>query len=177
MKNLDNLFLTAFLAVSVSLGCSQMETKNTSAPVAGKNTSPAVTSEPAVNTRSENNAPNPTTKESISTIKWSDYDNIYNTKSNSTDIQKDSQWKNFEGKNVAWTGTVADVSEGMLGGLTLNIKMNDETLTHDIALSLKDDQKEKAMNLTKGKKINFTGKLVSYGGTVLPLTMDEGEIK
>lgn len=115
--------------------------------------------------------------EVISNLKWSDYDNVYNTKSNSTDMQKESLWKNFEGRKVAWQGTVADVSKGMLGGLTLNIKMNSETLTSDVSLSLKKDQESKAINLTKGDKVSFTGKLKSYGGAMLPLSMDEGEVR
>jgi hypothetical protein len=118
---------------------------------------------------------NPTT--SISPMRWSEYDNVYNSRSSSTDMQKDALWKNFEGKTVAWQGTVEDVREGTFGGLVLNIKMNSETLTNDIALTLKESEKSEAMSLTKGKKISFVGKLKSYGGAFLPLSMDEGEIK
>jgi len=116
-------------------------------------------------------------KETISNLMWTTYDSVYNTKSNSTDIQKEAAWKEFEGKTVAWQGTVSEVTEGTFGGLVLNIKMNSETLTSDIALTLKDSEKSKAMNLTKGKKISFVGKLKTYGGAFLPLSMDEGEIK
>lgn len=116
-------------------------------------------------------------KEIIDPMKWSEYDNIYNTRSTTTDMQKDAFWKLYEGKRVAWQGTVADVREGTFGGLVLNIKMNSETLTNDIALTLKDSEKSKAMSLSKGKKISFVGKLKTAGGAILPLQMDEGEIK
>lgn len=117
------------------------------------------------------------TKPAISPIQWSEYDNIYNTESNSTDMQKESAWEKFKGKTVAWQGTVSEVSEGTFGGLNLSIKMSPKTMTSDILLTLKDDQKSKAINLTKGSKISFTGNLKSYGGAFLPLSMDEGIIK
>jgi hypothetical protein len=140
-----------------------------------------------VSTTQTNNATAPTSstntaapvapKNAIDPMKWSEYDNVYNLRSNSTDMQKDALWKSFEGKTVAWQGTVAEVREGTFGGLVLNIKMNSETLTNDISLTLKDSEKSKAMNLTKGKKISFVGKLKTYGGAILSLQMDEGEIK
>jgi hypothetical protein len=137
-------------------------------------TSSPTTSKPTALT---NSAAPVAPKETIDSMKWSEYDNVYNTRSNSTDMQKDALWKGFEGKKVAWQGTVAEVAEGTFGGLVLNIKMNSETLTHDIALILKDSEKSKAMSLTKGKRISFVGKLKTYGGAILPLSMDEGEIK
>ncbi len=140
-------------------------------------TNPTNTTTTSNPTTSTNTAAPVTPKETISPMKWSEYNSVYNTRSNSTDMQKDALWKNFEGKTVAWEGTVAEVKEGTFGGLVLNIKMNSETLTNDIALTLKESEKAEAMGLTKGKKISFVGKLKSYGGAFLPLTMDEGEIK
>jgi hypothetical protein len=140
-------------------------------------TNPTNTTTTSNPTTSTNTAAPVAPKETISPMKWSEYDNVYNTRSNSTDMQKDALWKNFEGKTVAWQGTVAEVREGTFGGLVLNIKMNSETLTNDIALTLKESEKSEAMSLTKGKKISFVGKLKSYGGAFLPLSIDEGEIK
>jgi hypothetical protein len=140
-------------------------------------TNPTNTTTTSNPTASTNTAAPVAPKETISPMKWSEYNSVYNTRSNSTDMQKDALWKNFEGKTVAWEGTVAEVKEGTFGGLVLNIKMNSETLTNDIALTLKESEKSEAMSLTKGKKISFVGKLKSYGGAFLPLTMDEGEIK
>lgn len=140
-----------------------------------------------VNTTKTSNATAPTTsiqpaasvapKNTIDPMKWSEYNIIYNIRSTTTDMQKDNFWQLYEGKTVAWQGTVAEVTEGTFGGLVLNIKMNPETLTNDIALTLKDSEKSKAMSLSKGSKISFVGKLKSYGGAILSLQMDEGEIK
>lgn len=160
---MKNLILPLFILIIVTLGCAN--TDSTSSP---SNTSAKIKSAPETAK---------STPVAISPITWGEYDNIYNTKSNSTDMQKDAQWSKFEGKTVAWQGKVEDVSKGTLGGLTLNIKMNPDTLTYDISLSLKSDQESEAMTLKKGEKVSFTGKLKSYGGAILPLTMDEGEIK
>ncbi len=171
MKNINNLqtlIFTVIILLTVSLGCKDIDKKDsTAAPT------PATITNKPVQAVSETPPP----KDTVSNLKWNDYDNVYNTKSNSTDMQKDALWKDFKGKTVNWQGTVEDVSEGMLGGLKLNIKMNADTLTHDITLELKKDQKDKAMSLTKGKKVSFTGKLDNYGGAILPLQMSEGEIK
>lgn len=147
---------------------------NQASVVSTSQTNTATTSNPTTTT---NTAAPLAPKNTIDPMKWSEYDNVYNVRSNSTDMQKDALWKQFEGKTVAWQGTVAEVREGTFGGLVLNIKMNSETLTNDIALTLKESEKSKAMNLTKGKKISFVGKMKTYGGAVLPLQMDEGEIK
>lgn len=161
MKNLLNLTIIAALGLFVVLGCSADNSKQT----APKNEATAPKAE------------TPAPAEVVSNIKWEDYNKIYNTKSTATDMQKDAQWKDFEGQTVFWKGTVSDVSEGVLGGLNLTVKMDANTLTSDVLLSLKDDQKSKAMNLTKGSKVSFTGKMKSYGGAFLPLTIDNGEIK
>jgi hypothetical protein len=147
---------------------------NQASVVSTSQTNSATTSNP---TSTTNTAAPVAPKNTIDPMKWSEYDNVYNTRSNSTDMQKDALWKSFEGKTVAWQGTVAEVKEGTFGGLVLNIKMNSETLTNDIALTLKESEKSKAMSLTKGKKISFVGELKTYGGAFLPLQMDEGEIK
>lgn len=116
-------------------------------------------------------------KNVISPIKWSDVDKIYNLKSNSTDMQKEALWKDFKGKRVAWSGTVSEVSKGTFGGLTLQIKMNPDTLTSDIILSLKKEEEGRAINLTKDSKVSFVGTLNNYGGAILPMSLDDGEIK
>jgi hypothetical protein len=116
-------------------------------------------------------------KDEISTVKWNDVDRIYNLKSNSTDMQKEALWEDFKGKRVAWSGTVTEVSKGTFGGLSLHIKMNSETLTSDILLSLKKEEEGKAMNLTKGSKVSFVGTLNNYGGAIMPMTLDDGVIK
>jgi hypothetical protein len=162
MKNLNKSVYVAICVLAVTLGCKQAKVDNDAAPVASQ----------TINTSTSAN-----TVESVSTIKWSDYDNVYNIKSESTDMQKEALWKRFEGQTVTWQGTVSEFSEGMLGGYLISIEMNPDTPTGDIILTLKENQKEKVASLTKGEKISFVGKLKTHGGATLPLLMDEGEIK
>jgi hypothetical protein len=170
MKNYISFSLALLCLIFIALGCGSTNTNSTTS-----SSTPASTTN-AANGAKPVAAASPTGP-TISDVKWADYDKIYNVKSTSTDMQKEAQWKNFEGKYVSWQGTVNEVSEGTLTGLTVTIKMNPGTITSDIVLTPKDSQKEKMMSLTKGQKISFTGRLNRAGGAVLPLSMDDGEIK
>lgn len=167
MKNNLNIVLAILILVVLACACAKDDQDKNAPPTAEK----PVAAEPAPQATAA------TDTDVISQIKWSEYDAIYNTNSKATDLQKDALWEKFQDKNVLWQGTVAEVGEGTFGGLILNIKMNPNTLTNDIALTLKDNQKDRAITLTKDTKISFTGKLKSYGGAFLPLTMSDGVIK
>ena len=85
--------------------------------------------------------------------------------------------KDFQGKRVAWSGEVAEVSNGTFGGLQVSIKMEKATLVSDISLGLKKEYEDAASKLTKGAKIKFVGTLKSYGGAILPAMLSDGELK
>lgn len=112
----------------------------------------------------------------VSNVTWSEINRIYNLRSNATDAQKSALWDNYKGKVVEWEGEVSDIKEGYFSGYTLHIKMNKETLTSDLMIDLDDSQKNKVMSLTKGSRIRFRGKLKTWG-SLLPITLEEGEIK
>lgn len=112
----------------------------------------------------------------VSNVTWSEINRIYNLQSNATDAQKSALWDNYKGKVVEWEGEVADIKEGFFSGYTLHIKMNRETLTSDLMIDLDDSQKNKVLSLTKGSRIQFRGKLKTWG-SILPITLEEGEIK
>jgi len=111
----------------------------------------------------------------VSSISWQQVDRIYNLKSDSTDIQKRDAWKDFKGKRVVWSGEVSEISDGMLSGLTLQIKMNSDTFTSDLLIRLKKSERDKAKSLSKGSRVSFSGVLDDWG-TLLPITLDDGEI-
>lgn len=115
-------------------------------------------------------------KTEVSEISWEEIDAIYNVKSKKTDLQKDHFWKNYENKYVRWQGEVSDIGEGLLGGLRLSIKMNSSTFTSDLSIALKDSQKDKALQLSKGDTITFKGRLKRWG-SLLPISLDKGEIE
>lgn len=80
----------------------------------------------------------------------------------------------FKGRRVTWSGTVSSISDGWTG-LTLQVKMNPDTFTSDLLIRLKRSEKSKALRLHQGERVTFTGTLRSWG-TLLPITLDEGEI-
>jgi hypothetical protein len=110
----------------------------------------------------------------ISDITWEEIDQIYNLKSSATNLQKEEAWKKYKGKKVKWQGTVSSMSE-TFGTLQLQIKMNPATLTSDLLMRLNDDQREKALKLSKGDRVTFVGVLDEWGA-IMPTTLSQGEI-
>lgn len=110
----------------------------------------------------------------ISDIAWSEINEIYNLRSDFTELQKKENWKKYEGKKVQWTGEVSEMGE-TFGMLTLQIKMNADTFTSDLLLRLKEDQRSKAVNVSQGDTVTFTGILEEWG-SLMPITLDDGEI-
>ncbi len=111
----------------------------------------------------------------ISSISWSELDAIYNLKSKNTDLQKNEAWSRYMGKKVSWSGTVSSVSDS-LGSLSLQVKMNPDTWTSDLHITLKDSQKSRALTLKKGDSVTFTGILHNWG-SLMPITLRDGEIR
>ena len=110
----------------------------------------------------------------LSSIAWSEVDAVFNLKSKNTDLQKDDAWKSYKGKRVRWSGTVSSVSESF-GSLSLQVKMNPDTFTSDLLITLRDLQKSRALSLKKGDSVSFTGVLDRWG-SLLPITLKDGEI-
>ena len=124
----------------------------------------------------KNNASPTKSKESeISDIAWAEIDEIYNLNSDTTDLRKNKEWQRFEGKRIRWSGRVSEIGEDFFGNLTLQIKMNPDTLVSDLLIRLKSDQRSKAENFSTGDPISFSGVLDEWG-TIMPLTINQGEI-
>ncbi len=110
----------------------------------------------------------------ISDLSWEEFDSIYNLMSDWTEIQKEEKWKEFKGKTVQWTGEVVDVDDSF-GGLNLSMRMNRDTLTFDLMLSVNADSKPMALELRKGEIVTFRGEL-SRWGSLLPTLLKDGSI-
>lgn len=110
----------------------------------------------------------------ISNISWSEIDRIYNLNNKTTELQKKEAWKNYEGKKVKWSGSVSSVGE-TFGTLQLQVKMNSNTFTSDVIISLKNDQRQKALALSEGSRVTFSGILDDWG-TLMPISLSDGEI-
>ncbi len=166
MKNLINLLVLISTLLIIGLACdAPKDESNSESPQETTTTN---------ETSDEKPASEP--KEEISDITWKEINNIYNIKSDSTDLQKAEAWKTYKGKRVLWEGEVAEIKEGFTSGYNLQIKMNPDTLTSDLLIGLDDSQKQKVIPLKKGNKIKFKGTLSSWG-SILPITLDDGEIQ
>jgi hypothetical protein len=110
-----------------------------------------------------------------SEISWKEVNAIYNLQSNYTNLQKEEAWKRYKGQRVMWIGKVEGIDKGWLGGLHLQVKMNRDTFTFDLAIDLKKSEEAKAMSIHKGDIIRFTGILDTWG-SLLPISISDGEI-
>jgi hypothetical protein len=108
-------------------------------------------------------------------ITWAEISAIYSNHSKKTDLQKTAAWPRFKGKRVTWVGKVVHLQEGWITGLTLQVKMNRDTLVSDVLIQLKDSEKDKAMQLEEGGVVRFTGVLDDWSN-FLAMTVNEGEI-
>lgn len=109
-----------------------------------------------------------------SAISWREIDEIYSLKSEQTDLRKDELWKQYKGKKIEWTGNVTAVADSW-GSLTMQIKMNADTWTSDLIITLKKTEKDKAIRFKEGDTVTFRGVLNRWG-TVMPISLNEGEI-
>jgi zinc ribbon protein len=123
---------------------------------------------------SEPTTPSEATTQTISDVSWDTINYIYNLGSKYTDLQKDKEWTRFKGKRVKWTGQVRAISQSF-GSVTMQVKMNPDTLTSDLIITLKDTEKSKAERLREGDSVTFVATLTRWG-TVLPISMSDGEI-
>jgi hypothetical protein len=117
---------------------------------------------------------NPVTTPPISNISWGAINAIYNLKSTYTDLQKDQEWQVFKGKRVRWSGSVEAIADSF-GSLTMQVKMNPDTFTSDVIITLRESERSKAAQLHQGDSVTFTATLDRWG-TLVPLSMDDGVI-
>jgi hypothetical protein len=99
--------------------------------------------------------------EPLSDIQWQEIDEIYHPASKATDLQKKELWKNYKGKKVRWTGTVAWVGES-LGTLELQVTLKPDSLGSDLLVKLNDTSKPKALKLNVGDQVTFEGILENW---------------
>lgn len=118
---------------------------------------------------------NEDSKNRVSGITWSEYDAIYDVKSKYTKLQKEKEWEKFKGKTIEWTGEVAEVKDGALGGLQIWVKMDRDTFTFDVRVDLHRAFENEAMKLKVGDSVTFRGELSSWG-TMLPSSVRNGVI-
>lgn len=100
---------------------------------------------------------------------------MFGLESKWTDLKKDAEWPKYEGKLVHWRGTVVEVSK-TLGTITLDVKHLSTTFTFDVQVSLRDNQKKRAANLTVGGPVRYEGKLGSRGGAIVAFSVNDAVV-
>jgi cold shock CspA family protein len=98
------------------------------------------------------------------------------TDSSATELQKETFFnENFKDKYVTWTGTVTTVSESY-GSYSVGVKHSPNTLTSDVYVKMRDDQKDKLLQLKEGSEITYTAKMTRYG-EILGMSAEDGVIE
>ena len=91
-----------------------------------------------------------------------------------TDLQKEEEWKNYRGLCVEWTGELAYLESGFLGGISIGMKHLGSTLTYDVLIETPSSQKEVLLSWRKGTRHTYRATLVNYGSAILPILVDWG---
>jgi hypothetical protein len=108
----------------------------------------------------------------VSSLTWDEVNGALGTGSQNTNLQRQDAWKQYRGKKVRWQGTVTSIDEGPV----LMVKMNRSTIFYDLEIRLSPDQRAKALKLSRGDTITFTGILDQWHtalGTDFTLTHGE----
>jgi len=112
--------------------------------------------------------------QNIISSSFSDYGNTYCDRE-ATNLQKETLFNNeFKDKYVKWTGIVSSVSESW-GSYKLQVKHCSDTFVSDIVITMKDDQKDKLLQLREGNTVTYIAKLTRFG-ELLGLSADDGVI-
>lgn len=91
-----------------------------------------------------------------------------------TDIQKEEEWKKYEGKCVEWTGRLEEVKKNFLFGLMVGFKHRNDTLTFDVLVDAPSSEEERLMSWRQGRSYTYEATLKDYGGIISPITADWG---
>ena len=91
-----------------------------------------------------------------------------------TDLQKEEAWKAYKNKCIEWTGSLAHLDSGVLGGFSIGMKHKSTTFTYDVLISAPDSQKDLLMTWQDGQTYTYRGKLKRYGEIMGIVSVDWG---
>lgn len=87
-----------------------------------------------------------------------------------TNLQKQDLFKkSFKDKYVEWTGEVTSISEGN----RVQVKHCPSTFTSDILISMRNDQRDKLLEIREGDSITYRARLTRLGD-ILGLSASDG---
>lgn len=96
-------------------------------------------------------------------ISCQDFCGVFSNK-DTTQLRKDQLFSLVKDKQVTWTGTLVEVSDGTFTGLTLQLKCWSDTLSSDVVVSgFPQEERPALLALRNGQKVTVTGKLTRWG--------------
>lgn len=108
-------------------------------------------------------------------ISFYEFDSMFGMEGSLTDIQKKRVFENeYKNKYVQWKCELEDIGD-TFGSYSMSMKCKPDTFTSDMRVTLRDDQKDKAIDLRKGTYVEFRGRLKGYG-ELLGHRADDGVI-
>jgi len=87
-----------------------------------------------------------------------------------TDLQKEELWESYKGKYVKGSAYVYSVDKKMFGQLVVladNSPRGQYDFSSDYSITFQKSEKEKLLEVSKGQKITFEGKLKDYSGFMM----------
>jgi hypothetical protein len=116
---------------------------------------------------------NTTTVPETSSISCYDFEETFGLNSDLTDLQKDEEFKQYKGKYVQWTGTVAAISSTF--GTSLQVKCHPNVLVSNVIVSFSNERVPQLLSYSEGDTITFTGKLLSWS-SLLAHSLKDGKV-
>ncbi|MHC4598824.1 MAG: hypothetical protein ACYS47_07460 [Planctomycetota bacterium] len=106
-------------------------------------------------------------KTPVSSLTFDEVFGVYRSDNVKTDLQKDEAWKKYQGKKVKWSGVVREVTkkEGLWGQkagfeMVVELRYSKSGAFDDFmvaVVTLMESEKEKALELSQGNRVTFTG--------------------
>ena len=110
----------------------------------------------------------------VSDVTFDDVNEKFGVQSNRTDLQKEREWRAYEGLCVEWAGELTSLSAGLFGGFNIQFKHLPATLVSDVLVNAPSSAEEELLTWREGNRYRYRGRLDSYGGAILPITLDFG---
>ena len=102
---------------------------------------------------------------------------LFSADSNLTDLQKDAQWRLYEGKCVEWTGELAHLDTEFLGGdLAIGFRHLGGAFFHDyeVLVTAPRRMEDELLLWNLGERYTYRARLKSYPGLLTPFMAEWG---
>ncbi len=103
------------------------------------------------------------------------FDQKFGIYSTLTELQRETAFQQYKDKWIQSKGVIVGVSS--IGGqLSVSVKHQASTLTSDVVLGFKDQDRDKLLKLQQGQILVYRGQIQQYGGAIRPHRLRNGVI-